>query len=89
LRLTGARSGRTAFECEVTSIDFRGSFRQGCSDLIIGQVGLSRIGEQRKDSSDSLCGSSLAGRDHNAEINEIVIDLTTSRLDDVDIFASD
>lgn len=50
---------------------------------------MSRVREKRNNGGNPLCRPNLAGRDHNAEVNEVVVDLAGTGLDDVDILASD
>lgn len=50
---------------------------------------LSGIGETRNDSGDTGCRCNFTGIDHNQQLHEVIIDLTTATLDDVDIFSSD
>ena len=47
------------------------------------------VREERNNGSDPLGGTNLASRDHNAKINEVVVDVAGTGLDDVDILASD
>jgi len=66
-----------------------GSARQGRASLVVGPIGLPGVGEERDDGGNSLRRSRLAGRDHNAEVDEVVVDAAGAGLDDVDILAAD
>lgn len=57
--------------------------------LVVRPVGLPGVGEEGHDGGDALGRASLAGGDHDAEINEVVIDIAGAGLDDVDILATD
>lgn len=48
-----------------------------------------RVGEERNDGSDTLSRAGLAGGNHDAEVNEMIVDMAGSGLDDVNILASD
>jgi hypothetical protein len=50
---------------------------------------LARIREKRKDSGDSTSRGGLAGGDGNEELQQVIINLATSGLDDVDVFLTD
>lgn len=50
---------------------------------------MSGVREERNNGSNPLGRPNLAGRDHNAEVNEVVVDIAGTGLDDVDILASD
>lgn len=69
-----------------------GRLVQRSAGLVVGQVGLPRVGEQGKDSGDSASRTSLAGRDHDAEVHEMVIEpaaiATEASLDNVDILSA-
>lgn len=69
-----------------------GRLVQRSAGLVVGQIGLPRVGEQGKDSGDSASRTSLAGRDHDAEVHEMVIEpaaiATEASLDDVDILSA-
>ena len=60
--------------------------------LLVGQVGLPRVGKQRKDCSNPSRRTSLASRYHDAKIHEVVVELasiaTKAGLDDIDILAA-
>jgi hypothetical protein len=81
-------SSRSAFEAIIALVDVRRSFGERGADLVVWKIRLSRVWKQRKHSSDTLRRSSLACRDHDAKINEVIVDLSTARLDDVDIFST-
>lgn len=49
---------------------------------------LPRIWKKRYNGSDPLCTGNLAGVDHDAELHERSIDLTTTRIDDVNVVLS-
>lgn len=69
-----------------------GRLVQRSAGLVVGQVGLPRVGEQGKDGGDPARRTSLAGRDHDAEVHEVVIEpaavATEASLDNVDILST-
>ena len=66
---------------------------EGSARLVVGEVRLPRVGEEGYDGGDAACGPSLAGGYHDAELDEVVVELTAvaseTGLDDVDIFPAD
>lgn len=53
-------------------------FRQGGANLVVWNVWLTRIWEERHDCCHLLCRCSLAGRDGDEEFHDVVVDLATS-----------
>lgn len=86
-RTTRTRRGRHALKGVVLSSGFR-VLGQGRTGFVIGPVGLSRVGEKRNDGGDSFGRAGLAGRDHDAKVDEVVVDVARARLDDEDILAT-
>ena len=66
---------------------------QRSAGLVVGQVGLPRVGEQGKNGGDSARRTSLAGRDHDAKVHEVIVEpaaiATKASLDNVDILPTD
>ena len=46
---------------------------------------LTRVGEEGDDGGDSLCASDLTGMDHDTELHERGVDLTTAGVDDINV----
>ena len=71
---------------EVGFIVTIGSFDKRSSSFVVWNIALPRVGEQWQDSGDFPRRSGLAGRDGDEQLHEVVIDLSTARLYDIDIF---
>lgn len=63
--------------------------RERCAGLVVWEVGLAGVREERDDGGDAFGGARLAGRDHDAELHEVVVDAPGTGLDDVDILPAD
>lgn len=57
--------------------------------LVVGNVALARVREQRQHGSDALRGRGAAGRDGDQQLHQMVVHLPAARLDDKDILAAD
>lgn len=96
------RSWRPALKCVFSAallIRLCGHPRERSADLVVRQIALSAVGEQRKHSGDSLGRSSLARRNGDEKLHEAVIERGGSlvvrtgrsrarRLDNVHIFTA-
>lgn len=71
------------------AVDLGGHSSQRCADLVVGNVGLSRVREQGQDCRDSSGASGLASAQSDEQLHEVVIDLAAAGLDDVDILVAD
>lgn len=65
-----------------------GGFGEGSADLVVGNIRLARVGEEGHHGRNLLCGSRLAGRDGNEQLNEVVVDVAGATLDDKDILST-
>jgi hypothetical protein len=65
------------------------SFGERSASLVVRNVALSRVGEEREDSSDALGRGSFAGRDGDEKLHQVVVDLAAAGLDDEDVLPSD
>ena len=93
LGAVGARRGGHTLECVVLLLDARHrkgrALGQGSADLVVGQIGLARVGEEGHHSGDPSRRPGLAGGDHDAEVDKVIVDGASAGLDDVDILATD
>lgn len=64
-------------------------FRKRSAGLVVGYVALSGVGKEGKDCGHPLRRCGLAGRDCDEQFHQIVIDLPTAGLYDVDILFPD
>lgn len=87
----GWRSGDTV-EGIVLLSALRPSLEQRRTGLVVWEIWLSRVGKQGQDSRDPTRRTCLAGRDHDAQIHEMIIEPAAvapeARLNDVHILAS-
>ena len=67
------------------SVDICRSFGKRGSGLVIRHIRLTRIWEQRENSGDPLGRPGLTRGDHDAQVDEVVVDLAAPALYDVDI----
>jgi len=65
------------------------SLGERSASLVVGNVALSRVREEREDGGDALGRGSLAGRDGDEKLHQVVVDLAAAGLDDEDVLASD
>jgi hypothetical protein len=70
------------------SVDLGGHPGQRRADLVVGQIALSRVWEERQDRGDSPCACGLACAQGDEELHEVVIDLAAAGLDNVDILVA-
>jgi hypothetical protein len=90
LRAAGIRARRPRVECVVClSVDLGGHSSEWRTDLVVRQVALARVREQRQDCGDSSCACSLACAQSDEQLHEVVIDLAAARLHNVDILVAD
>jgi hypothetical protein len=71
------------------SVNLGGHPGERRTDLVVRQVALARVWEQRQDGSDSSCACSLACAQSDEQLHEVVVDLAAARLHDVDILVTD
>jgi hypothetical protein len=67
------------------SVNLGGHPCQWRADLVVGQIALARVREERQDCGDSSCACGLACAQGDEELHEVVIDLAAAGLYDVDI----
>ena len=83
---------RYAVKCVVLLAVVGARLEQGRTGFLVGQIGLSRVGEKGQDGRDAAGGACLAGGDHDAQIHEVVVELgtvpTEASLYDVDILSA-
>ncbi len=89
LRDSSAWGSGTRLEGKVSSVHVSRISRERRANLVVWKVWLSRVWEQRQDSGNTLRRASLARRDHDAEVDKVVVDLAAARLDDIDILSTD
>lgn len=58
------------------------------TSLVVGNVTLARVREVGKNGGNATGGGSLAGRDGDQKLDEMVVDTATSRLDHENIFTT-
>lgn len=63
-----------------------GRFGQGSSGLVVWDIALAGVREQWEDGGHSSGGCRLAGRDGNKKLQEEIIDLSTTGLNNIHIF---
>lgn len=83
-----SRGSRHALERVVLLRAILVGARERGTGLVVGPVRLARVGKQRHDGSDTFSGTSFASRDHDAEVNEVAIDVAGTGLNDIDILAT-
>ena len=83
---------RYAVKCVVLLAVVGARLEQGRTGFLVGEIGLSRVGEEGQDGCDTAGRPRLAGGYHDAQIHEVVVELgavaAEARLDDVDILAA-
>ncbi len=85
---TRARGSGHTFEGVVLLVNIIGRLRQRRARLVVGEIRLSGVREERDNGSDTLGRANLASRDHDAELHEMVVDAAGAGLDDVDILST-
>jgi hypothetical protein len=70
------------------SVNLGGHPRERCANLVVRQIALSRVGEERQNCGDSSRARGLACAQGDEELHEVVIHLAAAGLDNVDIFVA-
>jgi hypothetical protein len=65
------------------------SLGERSASLVVRNVALSRVREEREDGGDALGRCGFAGRDGDEKLHKVIVDLAAARLDDEDVLSSD
>lgn len=87
-----SRHGRCGSAVEgvvAIAVQLSRSLGKRSASLVVRNVALSRVGEERKDGGDALGRSGFAGRDSDEKLHQVVVDLAAAGLDDEDVLSSD
>jgi hypothetical protein len=86
----GARSGRSALKCvAIGRFSSYGGLHKRSTGLVVWDITLARVGEERKDSGDSACRGGLAGGNRDQKLEQVIVHFSTAGLNDVDILLTD
>ena len=89
-RAAWERAGRPRVEGVVRlSINLSWHPGERRADLVVRQIALTRVWEQRQDCGDSSCACSLTCAQSDEQLHEVVIDLAAAGLNNVDVLVAD
>ena len=83
------RCGSTVEGVVAIAVQLGRGLGERSASLVVRDVALSRVREQREDGGDALGRGGFAGRDGDEKLHQVVVDLAAAGLNDEDILASD